>query len=76
MRCMESRDHPDWALVMAAGGPEKVAELIASESLQRVLNWRRRGIPPAVKLQRPDLFLPELRRERARRAAQPEPKAA
>ena len=43
------------------GGPTKVAELmgILSEpgSIQRISNWKRRGIPPKVVLQYPELFL-------------------
>ena len=38
----------------------KVAELLGYDKhggVQRVDNWRRRGIPPKVKLERPDLFL-------------------
>lgn len=39
----------------------KVAELLGyakDGGVQRVQNWKTRGIPPAVKLERPDLFLP------------------
>lgn len=28
--------------------------------VQRVHNWLTRGIPPAIKVSRPDLFMPEL----------------
>ncbi|MCC2632153.1 MAG: uncharacterized protein K0S48_39 [Ramlibacter sp.] len=66
---METPEHPDWALVTALGGPVKVAEILGwtkDGSVQRVQNWKTRGIPPAVKLERPDLFLPALRRGRAR----------
>lgn len=42
------------------GGPTKVAELlgIASEpgAVQRVSNWKRRGIPARVLLDFPDIF--------------------
>lgn len=45
------------------GGPTKLAELLGYDKtkggVQRIQNWKDRGIPPAVKLQRPDLFLPE-----------------
>ena len=42
------------------GGPAKVAKLLgldAEGGTQRVHNWIARGIPPRVKLERPDLFL-------------------
>lgn len=45
------------------GGAAKVAELLGYDKeggVQRVHNWIARGIPPAVKVQRPDLFMPEL----------------
>lgn len=53
----------DRALIQSLGGPSKVAELLAlpkKGGLQRVQNWLTRGIPPAVKVQRPDLFMPHL----------------
>lgn len=45
------------------GGPAKVAELLGYEKdggTQRVHNWLSRGIPPKVKLERPDLFQRQL----------------
>jgi hypothetical protein len=51
---------PDWELITELGGPTKVAELLKDEadcSVQRVQNWKFRGIPASVKLKRPDLFL-------------------
>lgn len=52
--------HADHTLIDAMGGATKVAVLLgldkASGGVQRVHNWRSRGIPPAVRLQRPDLF--------------------
>jgi hypothetical protein len=72
---MEPSEHPDWALVAALGGPSKVADELGYSregGAQRVQNWKHRGIPPAVKLQRPDLFLPglEVRSEGASPAVQ------
>lgn len=67
MRGMESLEHSDWALITALGGPAKVADLLGyarDGGAQRVHNWKARGIPSAVKLERPDLFLPHLRRKR------------
>lgn len=51
----------DAELIDHLGGPAKVAELLCYDKskggVQRVANWKGRGIPPKVKLQRPDLFL-------------------
>lgn len=61
---MEQTPHPDWKLITDLGGPVKVAALLSLEKdggVQRVQNWKFRGIPSVVKLERPDLFLPELR---------------
>lgn len=60
---MDPTPHPDWNLITDLGGPVKVAEQLGYEKeggTQRVQNWKHRGIPPAVKLSRPDLFLPDL----------------
>jgi len=47
-------------VIDSLGGPTKVAELlgIAHEqgAIQRVSNWKRRGIPPRVILEHPDVF--------------------
>jgi hypothetical protein len=58
----------DWALVTALGGPVKVAERLGwtkDGSVQRVQNWKSRGIPSEVKLKHPDLFLPQFERREA-----------
>lgn len=53
--------HPDAELIKSLGGPSKLAETLgfdkASGGAQRVQNWMKRGIPAAVKVLRPDLFL-------------------
>lgn len=46
----------DAALIDGLGGPAKLAKQLGY-SAQRVHNWLTRGIPPKVKLERPDLFL-------------------
>lgn len=51
--------------IKALGGPTRVARLMSSRgsgnvTAQRVHNWTGRGIPPAVKLAYPDLFLADL----------------
>ncbi len=51
----------DAELIEQLGGPAKVCELLQLPKfpgVQRVSNWKKRGIPPAVKLQFPALFLP------------------
>ena len=59
----------DSELIEQLGGPTKVAELLKYDKhggVQRVQNWLTRGIPPKVKLERPDLFLnPELDKAKA-----------
>lgn len=45
------------------GGPAKVAELLGLDKrggTQRVQNWKVRGIPPAMKLAHPELFVQDL----------------
>jgi len=52
--------NPDTSLIEELGGPTKVAELLGYDKAggpQRVHNWTKRGIPAAVKVARPDLFL-------------------
>jgi len=51
----------DAELIDKLGGPARVCELLGlvkSRGVQRVHNWKSRGIPAEVKLSRPDLFLP------------------
>jgi hypothetical protein len=59
-----ARIEADRLTIARLGGPSKVAELLGYEKqhggTQRVSNWLARGIPAAVKVGRPDLFLPAL----------------
>jgi hypothetical protein len=51
----------DSDLIDQLGGPAKVCDLLhipRHGGVQRVQNWKARGIPARVKLERPDLFLP------------------
>jgi hypothetical protein len=51
----------DEEIIKSLGGPAKVAELLGYEKdggTQRVHNWIARGIPSHVKVERPDLFMP------------------
>ena len=54
----------DRALIEELGGPAAVADMLGYDKrdggIQRVSNWLTRGIPAAVKLERPDLFLRHL----------------
>jgi hypothetical protein len=53
----------DGDLIDKLGGPAKVCELLnipKHGGIQRVQNWKARGIPARVKLERPDLFLPSV----------------
>ena len=50
----------DSDLIDLLGGPARLAARLGFEKsggVQRVHNWRIRGIPARVKLQHPDLFL-------------------
>ena len=54
----------DAELIAHHGGPTKLARLLDFPDrggVQRIQNWISRGIPPAVKVKHPTLFLaPEL----------------
>lgn len=55
--------HPDWQIIERLGGASEVARLLGypdKGGVQRVHNWKTRGIPAEVKIQRPDLFLTDL----------------
>lgn len=68
----------DSKLIESLGGPARVAELLGYDragGVQRVHNWRSRGIPPRVKVERPDLFMrPQLAENETH--AQPAPAVA
>lgn len=55
--------HPDSRLIDSLGGPAQLARLLGMTkpgSVQRIVNWRRRGIPLAVKVQHAKIFMPAL----------------
>jgi hypothetical protein len=59
IRGMETRNHPDAALIDGFGGPKKFAEMLGMKdgfAQQRVSNWKRRGVPSAVKCEHPHIF--------------------
>lgn len=51
----------DAELIRRLGGPASVAKLLRYDKrpggVQRVSNWLKRGIPAAVKVKHPELFL-------------------
>ena len=53
--------HPDAELIDRLGGPAEVARKLGFDpqagGVQRVQNWKQRGIPEVIRLRRPDLFL-------------------
>lgn len=54
------RSMSDSELIEQLGGPSRLAERLGYEKsggVQRVQNWKVRGIPARVKLEHPDLFL-------------------
>lgn len=56
---MKKPPHEDWQLVLALGGPEKLAATLGfteSSAVQRVRNWKVRGIPFRVRVENKALF--------------------
>lgn len=56
---MENLDR-DRALIDSLGGPAKLADLLNFDrrgGVQRIQNWKARGIPSAVKVAYPHLFM-------------------
>lgn len=71
---MKSIKHPDAARIKELGGPAALAKRLNFQekgAVQRVQNWLTRGIPPAVKVQHPELFmnLPPAQGKRTKRVA-------
>lgn len=54
----------DKTLLLSLGGPAKVARLLGygKGGTNRVCNWMDRGIPSAVKVQFPEIFLKPAKR--------------
>ena len=55
--------HTDAKLIDDFGGPAKVADLLGLPKyggVQRVQNWTVRGIPSAMKVKHPEMFMPSL----------------
>lgn len=51
--------HSDAALINALGGPSKLAKILGfpkGRGVQRVQNWKYRGIPELVLLRHPKVF--------------------
>lgn len=60
----------DKDLIDSLGGPTKVAARLGY-TVQRVQNWKERGIPPRVRLDHPDVFPLPVQQEAAK-ATQPQ----
>jgi hypothetical protein len=62
----------DIEIIESLGGATKLAEILGYDKqaggVQRVHNWLSRGIPPQVKLDRPDLFMPTWKVPRSNKA--------
>lgn len=61
MTSQSSRFHPDSELIEKLGGPAEVASRLGfdkSGGVQRVQNWKYRGIPEVIRLRRQDVFGP------------------
>jgi len=51
--------HPDSLLIDQLGGPSVVARALGYDTrggVQRVHNWKSRGIPPLIRITRSDVF--------------------
>jgi hypothetical protein len=55
----------DKALIESLGGARELVKLLKWDSnggLQRINNWKARGIPPAIKIQYPKIFLRKVKK--------------
>lgn len=52
--------HPDAELIDSLGGPAVLSRRLGfkKNGVQRVQNWKRRGIPEVIRLRRTDVFGP------------------
>lgn len=62
----------DKTLILSLGGPAKVARLLGygKWGTNRVCNWMERGIPAAVKVEFPHIFLAPIKRPRPTKEAE------
>jgi hypothetical protein len=62
MNDQPTREHPDAELINQLGGPAEVCRLLGFDpgngGVQRVQNWKSRGIPEVIRLRRTDVFGP------------------
>lgn len=64
----------DQALIEQLGGPSQLAKLLGFKKpggVQRIQNWKVRGIPALVKLAHPHIFLSHLKLSKKRAASKP-----
>ena len=60
--------HADADLIDRLGGPTALARTLGFDSrigVQRVMNWKYRGIPEIERLRNPDIFTPSPSQEEA-----------
>lgn len=59
---MDKKPHTDWALIVEIGGPTEVSRRLGWDNdtgaVQRIQNWKYRGIPALLRYQREDVFGP------------------
>ncbi|MBL7091337.1 hypothetical protein [Acidovorax sp.] len=70
---MDTSIDSDKALIERLGGSTKVACLLGFKKdggVQRVENWKKRGIPSHIKVRRPDLFMADEQSQTARTATE------
>ena len=64
---MDTR-HPDAELIDQLGGPAEVARALGFDpkagGVQRVQNWKARGIPEVIRLRHPEVFVVARKRKR------------
>jgi hypothetical protein len=63
---MAPQIHPDWALIQQIG-PANLARQLGTH-IQRVQNWKYRGIPLRVRVDHPQLFAPKVTKRKTAKA--------
>lgn len=65
---MNDEMHPDARIIIKHGGTTKVAKVLGKGyTPQRVNNWLHRGIPSDVKVNFPEMFMPDFIKKIKRR---------
>lgn len=64
-----AKTHPDAKLIDSLGGPAALCRRLEFDpkgGVQRVQNWKRRGIPEVIRLRHASLFGPAPKQKKAR----------